>query len=161
MHAISLVALFVLKRRSPPVSSTCRYKRYIVPILSCSIDFYIRLFVRVHTRPQVSWAGWQPPACISHMDCNKIETFLHPAAGGEARGLQALARLPMPRLRLDLLAGARKPRSLFSSSSRVCVSTANVCVCVSTHTHAHAHTRPHTRTRRSAQSLPRVLFKRA
>lgn len=29
-----------------------RYKRYIVPMLSCSIDFYIRIFVRVHTSPQ-------------------------------------------------------------------------------------------------------------
>eukprot|EP00039_Didymoeca_costata_P011498 m.161902 g.161902 ORF g.161902 m.161902 type:complete len:425 (+) comp15193_c0_seq4:27-1301(+) len=26
-----------------------RYKRYIVPIISCSIDFYIRVFVRVYT----------------------------------------------------------------------------------------------------------------
>eukprot|EP01048_Picozoa_sp_COSAG05_P000649 COSAG05_NODE_18_length_34957_cov_44.338115_28_plen_377_part_00 len=29
-----------------------RYKRFIVPMLSCSIDFYIRIFVRVHTSPQ-------------------------------------------------------------------------------------------------------------
>jgi tRNA (guanine26-N2/guanine27-N2)-dimethyltransferase len=29
-----------------------RYKRYIVPLLSCSIDFYIRIFVRVYTSPQ-------------------------------------------------------------------------------------------------------------
>ena len=26
-----------------------RYKRYIVPVLSLSIDFYIRVFVRVYT----------------------------------------------------------------------------------------------------------------
>ena len=29
-----------------------RYKRYIVPMVSCSIDFYVRLFVRVYTSPQ-------------------------------------------------------------------------------------------------------------
>lgn len=29
-----------------------RYKRYIVPMISCSIDFYVRLFVRVYTSPQ-------------------------------------------------------------------------------------------------------------
>jgi tRNA(guanine-26,N2-N2) methyltransferase len=29
-----------------------RYKRYIVPMLSCSIDFYIRIFVKVYTSPE-------------------------------------------------------------------------------------------------------------
>ncbi len=29
-----------------------RYRRYIIPLLSCSVDFYIRLFVRVFTSPQ-------------------------------------------------------------------------------------------------------------
>ena len=29
-----------------------RYHRYIVPLLSCSVDFYIRLFVRVYTSAQ-------------------------------------------------------------------------------------------------------------
>ncbi len=29
-----------------------RYRRYIVPLLSCSIDFYVRLFVTVHTSPK-------------------------------------------------------------------------------------------------------------
>jgi tRNA (guanine26-N2/guanine27-N2)-dimethyltransferase len=28
-----------------------RYKRYIVPLMSLSIDFYVRLFVRVYTSP--------------------------------------------------------------------------------------------------------------
>lgn len=32
-------------------SSAARYKRYILPLLSCSIDFYVRLFVRVFTSP--------------------------------------------------------------------------------------------------------------
>ncbi|KAJ1672976.1 RNA methyltransferase tRNA(m5U54)methyltransferase, partial [Spiromyces aspiralis] len=29
-------------------SSAARYKRFVVPVLSCSIDFYVRLFVRVY-----------------------------------------------------------------------------------------------------------------
>lgn len=28
-----------------------RYKRYIKPIVSLSIDFYVRIFVRVYTSP--------------------------------------------------------------------------------------------------------------
>ncbi|KAJ1657864.1 RNA methyltransferase tRNA(m5U54)methyltransferase [Dispira simplex] len=32
-------------------TSAARYKRYIVPMISCSIDFYIRVFVRVYTGP--------------------------------------------------------------------------------------------------------------
>ncbi|KAL7747942.1 RNA methyltransferase tRNA(m5U54)methyltransferase [Sorochytrium milnesiophthora] len=32
-------------------TSAARYKRQIVPVLSCSIDFYVRLFVRVHRAP--------------------------------------------------------------------------------------------------------------
>lgn len=33
-------------------SSAARYGRYIEPLLSLSIDFYVRVFVRVHTGPQ-------------------------------------------------------------------------------------------------------------
>ena len=33
-----------------------RYKRYIVPVLSLSIDFYIRVFVRVYTSG--GWVQW-------------------------------------------------------------------------------------------------------
>jgi tRNA (guanine26-N2/guanine27-N2)-dimethyltransferase len=33
-----------------------RYKRYIVPVLSLSIDFYIRVFVRVYTSG--GWVLW-------------------------------------------------------------------------------------------------------
>jgi tRNA (guanine26-N2/guanine27-N2)-dimethyltransferase len=29
-------------------TSACRYRRHIVPIISCGIDFYIRVFVRVY-----------------------------------------------------------------------------------------------------------------
>jgi tRNA (guanine26-N2/guanine27-N2)-dimethyltransferase len=32
-------------------TSAGRYRRYIVPMVSCSIDFYLRLFVRVYTSP--------------------------------------------------------------------------------------------------------------
>lgn len=32
-------------------TSAGRYRRYIVPMMSCSIDFYIRIFVRVFTSP--------------------------------------------------------------------------------------------------------------
>ena len=28
-----------------------RYHRYTVPLLSCSVDFYVRVFVRVFTSP--------------------------------------------------------------------------------------------------------------
>ncbi|KAI9249791.1 N2,N2-dimethylguanosine tRNA methyltransferase [Phascolomyces articulosus] len=33
-------------------TSAGRYKRHIVPLMSCSIDFYLRVFVRVYTSPQ-------------------------------------------------------------------------------------------------------------
>ena len=33
-------------------STAARYGRYITPLLSLSIDFYVRLFVRVSTGPQ-------------------------------------------------------------------------------------------------------------
>ena len=33
-------------------SAACRYKRYISPLLSLSIDFYVRVFVRVHEGQQ-------------------------------------------------------------------------------------------------------------
>ncbi|OLY85227.1 tRNA (guanine(26)-N(2))-dimethyltransferase [Smittium mucronatum] len=33
-------------------SSATRYQRYIVPLLSCSIDFYIRVFIRVFDSPK-------------------------------------------------------------------------------------------------------------
>lgn len=34
---------------TPPPPSARSYKRYIVPLLSLSVDFYVRVFVRVHT----------------------------------------------------------------------------------------------------------------
>ncbi len=36
-----------------------RYKRYIVPVLSCSIDFYCRVFVLVYTSAyEVKKSAW-------------------------------------------------------------------------------------------------------
>eukprot|EP00615_Pteridomonas_danica_P000021 CAMPEP_0114354728 /NCGR_PEP_ID=MMETSP0101-20121206/19699_1 /TAXON_ID=38822 ORGANISM="Pteridomonas danica, Strain PT" /NCGR_SAMPLE_ID=MMETSP0101 /ASSEMBLY_ACC=CAM_ASM_000211 /LENGTH=563 /DNA_ID=CAMNT_0001496345 /DNA_START=19 /DNA_END=1710 /DNA_ORIENTATION=- len=32
-------------------TSACRYRRHIVPVLSCGIDFYIRVFLRVYESP--------------------------------------------------------------------------------------------------------------
>lgn len=32
--------------------SASRYKRHIVPVMSCSIDFYVRIFIRVFTSPK-------------------------------------------------------------------------------------------------------------
>jgi tRNA (guanine26-N2/guanine27-N2)-dimethyltransferase len=34
--------------------AAARHKKYIVPLLSCSIDFYVRVFVMVHTSPSES-----------------------------------------------------------------------------------------------------------
>lgn len=50
----------------------CRHKKYIVPVLSLSIDFYVRVFVRVYTSAQVSKRSasklayvWQSQGCDS------------------------------------------------------------------------------------------------
>lgn len=32
-------------------TSASRYGRYVVPLLSLSIDFYVRLFIKVNTQP--------------------------------------------------------------------------------------------------------------
>jgi len=32
--------------------SAARYQRHIVPLISLSMDFYVRMFVRVYTRPE-------------------------------------------------------------------------------------------------------------
>lgn len=44
-HALRIV-LAALER------SAVRYQRHIVPLISLSMDFYVRLFVRVFTRPR-------------------------------------------------------------------------------------------------------------
>ena len=42
-------------------TSACRYRRHIVPVLSCGIDFYVRVFVRVFESPQEV-----KKACLRH-----------------------------------------------------------------------------------------------
>ena len=49
-----------------------RYKRHIVPMMSLSVDFYVRVFVRIYTSPAaVKDAGsklmyvWQSQGCES------------------------------------------------------------------------------------------------
>ena len=56
-----------------------RYKRYIVPMVSCSIDFYVRLFVRVYTSPQ---EVKKSASKLSHVfQCGQCQSFsLHPLA---------------------------------------------------------------------------------
>ena len=56
-----------------------RYKRYIVPMVSCSIDFYVRLFVRVYTSPQ---EVKKSASKLSHVfQCGQCKSFtLHPVA---------------------------------------------------------------------------------
>ncbi|KAJ3092738.1 tRNA methyltransferase 1 [Quaeritorhiza haematococci] len=55
-------------------STAARYKRYIVPLASCSIDFYVRVFVTVHTsaaeqKKAASKTGmvYHCPGCKSHV----------------------------------------------------------------------------------------------
>ena len=51
-----------------------RYKRYVVPYLSCSIDFYVRLFVRVYTSPQnVKYGASKLSHAYQCVDCESVE----------------------------------------------------------------------------------------
>ncbi|CAL8462795.1 g2328 [Coccomyxa elongata] len=72
-----------------------RYKRHIVPVLSLSIDFYVRIFVRVYTSPEVVKESatkqmyvWQSSGCdsfytqrIARKFVNKNSTKYSPGAG--------------------------------------------------------------------------------
>ncbi|GAQ82087.1 tRNA methyltransferase [Klebsormidium nitens] len=50
-----------------------RYKRYIVPVLSLSVDFYIRVFVRIHTSPNIVKAS---PSKLSYVyQCVGCDSF--------------------------------------------------------------------------------------
>ena len=49
------------------------YKRYIVPMVSLSIDFYIRVFVRVFTSPNQVRQSASKRAFVYH--CNGCEAF--------------------------------------------------------------------------------------
>lgn len=50
-----------------------RYRRYIVPLLSCSVDFYIRMFVRVFTSAQEVKRSPSKLAMVYH--CIGCESF--------------------------------------------------------------------------------------
>ena len=57
-----------------------RYKRYIKPILSASIDFYIRIFVRVYTSP-----------LEIKSTCSKI-SYVYQSCGCDSYVLQKIAQ---------------------------------------------------------------------
>ncbi|KAJ2632141.1 RNA methyltransferase tRNA(m5U54)methyltransferase [Coemansia sp. RSA 1290] len=50
-----------------------RYRRYIEPLLSCSIDFYVRVFVRVHDRPLLAKTVASQTGVVYH--CRYCGTF--------------------------------------------------------------------------------------
>ncbi|KAI9305590.1 N2,N2-dimethylguanosine tRNA methyltransferase [Cunninghamella echinulata] len=56
-------------------TSAGRYKRYIVPMMSCSIDFYLRVFVRVYTSPnEVKKAASKIGVIYECTGCHAFET---------------------------------------------------------------------------------------
>ena len=60
-------------------SSANRYKRHIVPVLSCSIDFYVRLFVRVFESPaEVKLACMKMSYVYQSINCPSF--YLQPVA---------------------------------------------------------------------------------
>lgn len=58
-----------------------RYKRYIVPVLSVSIDFYVRVFVRIYTSPKTVKAS-----------ASKL-SYLYQCVGCDAFHLQPVGRI--------------------------------------------------------------------
>ena len=50
-----------------------RYKRYIVPLLSLSADFYVRVFVRVYTSAAEVKRSASKKSLVFH--CNGCDTF--------------------------------------------------------------------------------------
>lgn len=53
--------------------SALRYKRSITPLVSCSIDFYIRLFVRVDRSPKMTKLGASRTSMVYH--CHTCTSF--------------------------------------------------------------------------------------
>eukprot|EP00238_Polyblepharides_amylifera_P013116 CAMPEP_0196574958 /NCGR_PEP_ID=MMETSP1081-20130531/4548_1 /TAXON_ID=36882 /ORGANISM="Pyramimonas amylifera, Strain CCMP720" /LENGTH=566 /DNA_ID=CAMNT_0041893121 /DNA_START=128 /DNA_END=1828 /DNA_ORIENTATION=- len=52
-----------------------RYKRHIVPLLSVSVDFYVRVFVRVYTAPeQAKWSATKLSYCYQCVGCESLHT---------------------------------------------------------------------------------------
>ncbi|KAI5062041.1 hypothetical protein GOP47_0022580 [Adiantum capillus-veneris] len=58
-----------------------RYKRYIIPVLSVSIDFYVRVFVRIYTSPKAVKAS-----------ASKL-SYLYQCVGCDAFHLQPVGRI--------------------------------------------------------------------
>ncbi len=55
-------------------TAAARYKRYIVPVLSLSIDFYVRVFVRVYSSPaQVKNTGLKHSYIYQSLGCDSFE----------------------------------------------------------------------------------------
>ncbi|KAG4093089.1 N2,N2-dimethylguanosine tRNA methyltransferase [Neocallimastix lanati (nom. inval.)] len=54
-------------------SSAARYRRTIVPLLSCSIDFYIRIFVKVYTSASKVKQAASKSSIVYH--CTKCKSF--------------------------------------------------------------------------------------
>ena len=69
-----------------------RYKRHIIPMLSCSIDFYVRIFVRVYTSAATVKDSatklaylWQSSGCDSfHLQPVGRKACLYPCATRDA-----------------------------------------------------------------------------
>ena len=45
-------------------NAAIKYRRHIVPVISLSIDFYIRVFVRVYTSPIATKEGYLDGQCV-------------------------------------------------------------------------------------------------
>ncbi|KAJ3037918.1 tRNA methyltransferase 1 [Rhizophlyctis rosea] len=69
-------------------TTASRYKRYIVPLASFSIDFYVRLFVRVYTSPALVKGAAGKTAVVYH--CSGCKAFelqqLGKAVGEDGNG---------------------------------------------------------------------------
>lgn len=68
-----------------------RYKRHIVPMLSVSVDFYVRVFIRVYTSAQA--CKWSATKLTYMYQCTGCESFhLQPMARATQKDGQANPR---------------------------------------------------------------------
>jgi tRNA (guanine26-N2/guanine27-N2)-dimethyltransferase len=89
------MALF-FRVHSSMLPPPCRYKRHIEPLLSLSIDFYVRVFVRMHTSASAVKESssklayvWQSSGCdsfwlqrVAEKRVNKRDNAKHMPAHG-------------------------------------------------------------------------------
>ncbi|ORX69915.1 N2,N2-dimethylguanosine tRNA methyltransferase [Linderina pennispora] len=61
-----------------------RHKRYIEPLLSCSIDFYVRIFVRVHDKPILVKDVASKTGLVYH--CKSCSDFTTQTFGHQEKG---------------------------------------------------------------------------